>query len=70
MMDAKPIERKVFNVDEVAEILQTSATTVRKLISRGDLKCLRLGRVLIRNADLDDFLQSAVGKDYTELIRQ
>lgn len=58
--------RKVYNVTEVAEILQTSPQRVRKLISNGYLKAFRLGRLLIRNDDLDEFLLSAVGKDFTD----
>lgn len=59
------MERKVFNVAEVAEILQTSEQRVRALINGGHLKAFRLGRLLVRNADLDLFLSEAVGKDYT-----
>lgn len=58
--------RKVYNVTEVAEILQTSPQRVRKLINNGYLKAFRLGRLLIRNDDLDEFLLSAVGKDFTD----
>lgn len=60
------MERKVYNVTEVAEILQTSPQRVRKLINNGYLKAFRLGRLLIRNDDLDNFLLSAVGKDFTD----
>lgn len=60
------MERKVYNVDEVAEILQTTAPRIRKLIHKGYLKAFRIGRVLIRNEDLDEFLAGASGKDYTE----
>lgn len=60
------MERKVFNVTEVAEILQTSPKRIRDLINYGHLKAFRLGRILVRNSDLDDFLLSAVGKDYTD----
>ncbi len=59
------MERKVFNVDEVAEILQTSSITVRKLINTGQLKAFRIGRLLVRNDDLNVFLENAVGLDYT-----
>lgn len=58
--------RKVYNVDEVAEILQTSPQRIRKLVNGGYLKAFRLGRILIRNDDLDNFLLSAVGKDFTD----
>lgn len=60
------MERKVYNVDEVAEILQTTAPRIRKLINKGYLKAFKLGRTLVRNADLDDFLAGAPGKDYTD----
>lgn len=60
------MSRKVYNVTEVAEILQTTPQRVRTLIKNGYLKAFRLGRLLIRNDDLDEFLLSAVGKDFTD----
>lgn len=57
--------KKVYNIDEVAEMLQTSHVTVRGLIKKGYLKAFKLGRYLIRDKDIDDFLESAVGKDFT-----
>lgn len=60
------MNRKVYNVTEVAEILQTTPQRVRTLIKNGYLKAFRLGRLLIRNDDLDEFLLSAVGKDFTD----
>lgn len=60
------MERKVYNVDEVADILQTSGYKVRALVKNGYLKAFRLGRILIRNEDLDEFLASAVGQDFTD----
>ena len=65
-MEAKaPIVRKVYNVDEVAEILQTSSIKVRNLIKFGYLKAFRIGRVLVRDKDRDAFLETAVGLDFT-----
>lgn len=57
--------KKVYNIEEVAEMLQTSHVTIRGLIKKGYLKAFKLGRYLIRDKDIDDFLESAVGKDFT-----
>lgn len=57
------MERMVFNVDEVAEILQTTAPAVRKQIKAGRLKAFKLGRVLIRKEDLSEFMSNSVGLD-------
>ncbi len=52
------LPRKVFNVAEVALILQTSETTVRSYVSRGELKALKIGRILVSEKALDDFIIS------------
>ena len=58
--------KKVYNIDEVAESLQTSHVTIRGLIKNGYLKAFKLGgRYLIRDKDIDEFLESAIGFDYT-----
>ena len=57
--------KKVYNIDEVAEMLQTSHVTIRGLIKKGYLTAFKLGRYLIRDKDIDDFLESAVGMDFT-----
>ncbi|KAF5044726.1 Helix-turn-helix domain protein [anaerobic digester metagenome] len=55
------LPRKVFNVAEVALILQTSETTVRSYVSRGELKALKIGRILVSEKALDDFIVSKEG---------
>ncbi|WP_312059345.1 helix-turn-helix domain-containing protein [Anaerotignum sp.] len=55
------LPRKVFNVAEVALILQTSETTVRSFVSRGELKAIKIGRILVSEKALDDFIISKEG---------
>lgn len=38
--------RQVFNVDEVAAILGVCSRTVRKMVKRGEVPSIRLGRKL------------------------
>ena len=54
----RELPRKVFNVAEVAEILQTSEVTIRSYISQGELKAFKIGRILISEKALDDFVFS------------
>lgn len=61
------LPRKVFNVDEVAEILQTSGTTVRQYIKKGELKAMKIGRVLISEKSLDDFIESCERREVSFL---
>jgi excisionase family DNA binding protein len=51
--------RHLFRVEEVAEILAMSKSTVRALTARGELPCRRIGR-LVRYAkdDIDFFVRS------------
>jgi excisionase family DNA binding protein len=51
--------RHLFRVEEVAEILAMSKSTVRALTARGELPCRRIGR-LVRYAkdDIDFFVSS------------
>jgi len=45
---------EILFVEEVADRVRTSATTVRKWIRRGQLPARRIGRrLLVRRADLD-----------------
>ena len=49
----------VYTIEEVADILKVSTTTVRKLIKEKKLKVTRVGMQLrVRKEDLDRFLES------------
>ena len=51
---AEQIVRPLLDVNEAATMLHISARYVRKLLSRGDLPVVRLGRrTLVRRADLE-----------------
>lgn len=48
----------LLTIDETAEVLRSSTSSVKRLISSGDLPSVRLGRSRrIRNTDLADFIE-------------
>lgn len=48
----------LLSVDEAARALRVSSKTVRRLIDRGRLGYLRVGRrVLLQTADVDEFIR-------------
>jgi putative molybdopterin biosynthesis protein len=50
----------VYTVEQVADILQVSANTVRKLIKEGKLKTVRVGvQIRITQQELDRFLSQS-----------
>ena len=59
--------KKLLTVKEVAAAIGTNQTYVNNLINRGLLPAMKLGCKKVREADLDKFLESAVGKDYSDL---
>jgi len=56
-METRELYRdKVYTVDEVAAIFRVPSDTVRRLIRRGDLPAIRLGRVFrIPKSVIDDY---------------
>ena len=61
------VSNEVMTVKEVATFIRTNSTFVYKLINKGYLPAMNLGSRKVRKADLDRFLESAVGKDFTDL---
>ena len=56
-----PPDVALLRLDEVAERLSVSLSTVRRLIYRGDLKAVRIGRLLrVRPADLTTYIQAHI----------
>ncbi len=50
---------ELFTVREVAKKLKLTDKSVRRYISQGKLKAIKLGRVLrIREADVEEFLEA------------
>lgn len=48
----------VYTVEQVADMLQVSVATVRKLIDRGELKAFRVGNQWrVKKEDLDDYIR-------------
>ena len=53
--------KQVYSVEEASEFLEVSESTVRRLVSRGDLRASRTngntsGRILISRLALEEFL--------------
>ena len=57
----------VFTVKEASILLKTDEPTVRRLIDKGFLKALKLGRLKVRRDEIERFLVWAEGKDFTDL---
>ena len=57
----------LYTVAEVAELLKTNETYVRKLIKKGLLKSMVLGRVKVRASAVDEFLEAYEGYDVTDV---
>jgi len=61
--------QKLLTVDQVAEILQVSRTTIYRRIKAGELPAVKLGRrqVRIRQEDLEAYIQAhRIGKEPAE----
>lgn len=52
---------RLLRLDEAAEALQVSDSTIRRLVRDKELKVVRIGRaVRVRPEDLDDFIRDRV----------
>jgi len=50
----------LYTLEEVAQILRISLSTVRRLVGMGELKTVRVGRqIRVRQEDLDDYVRKA-----------
>lgn len=61
------MEDLLFTVVESAKLLKTDKPTIRRLVAKGFIKALKLGRLKIRKTELERFVQWAEGKDLTDL---
>ncbi len=57
----------IYTVKEVSILLKTDEPMVRRLIDKGFLKALKLGRLKVRKEEIERFLEWAEGKDFTNL---
>ena len=59
----------ILTIDEIAEKLKMSHSTVRREIKRGRLRALRSGKLIrVRQSSLDEYLLGAE-EDYMEQLR-
>lgn len=61
------MEDILFTVKEASKLLKTDEATIRRLISKGYMKALRLGRIKIRKIEIERFAEWAEGKDLNDL---
>lgn len=61
------MEDVLFTVKETAKLLKTNTNYVYSLIRKNYLKCLKLGSIKIRKAEITRFVDWAEGKDLTDL---
>jgi excisionase family DNA binding protein len=61
------MEDMVYTLAEVAEILRTNTTMVGKLVKKGLLRALKLGRLKVRKVTLEEFLEKYEGKNLDDL---
>ncbi|NFH89140.1 MULTISPECIES: helix-turn-helix domain-containing protein [unclassified Clostridium] len=61
------MEDILFTVKEASKLLKTDEPTVRKLIEKGILRALKLGRLKVRKVEIERFLGWAEGKDLNDL---
>lgn len=60
------MEKMVFTVKEVAEIIHTNTSYVYSLIRTGLLPALKLGSYKVRRESLVEFLKAYEGEDLTK----
>ncbi|NFT07918.1 helix-turn-helix domain-containing protein [Clostridium botulinum] len=61
------MEDILFTVKEASKLLKTDEPTVRRLIEKGILRALKLGRLKVRKVEIERFLGWAEGKDLNDL---
>lgn len=57
----------IFTIKEASILLKTDEPTVRRLIDKGFIKALKLGRLKVRKEEIERFLSWAEGKDFSDL---
>ena len=61
------VELYLLTVKDVAERLKVNVNYVYELIKKGHLEALKLGSMKVTNVELDRFITSASGSDFTDL---
>lgn len=58
---------RLYTTKEAAEVLQVGDRIVRKLVSSGHLRAIKLGGIKIRGSELERFMEQSEGLDYTDV---
>lgn len=56
---------RLYTTKEAAEVLRVGDRTVRRLVSSGHLRAIKLGGIKIRGSELERFMEQSEGMDYT-----
>ena len=56
----------LLTIPQAAKLMHTDVGLTRKLVKNGHIKCLKLGELKIRRAEIDRFLKDAEGYDYKD----
>lgn len=60
------MEKVIYTIKEVSELLKTNVEYVHKLRKSGLLPCIKLGSYKVRKEALDEFLAKYEGLDLTD----
>lgn len=61
------IDLELLTIKEVSAKLKVNKNTVYNLIKSGHIIALKLGALKITDKELDRFIESTTGKDYSDL---
>lgn len=61
------MEDLLYTVKQASKLLKTDEPTIRRLIDKGIIKALKLGRLKVRKEEIERFLEWAEEKDFTDL---
>jgi excisionase family DNA binding protein len=60
------MDEMLFTVKETAALLKTNVAYVNKLRKAGHIRFMKLGSFKVRKAEIERFLESCEGMDYTD----
>ena len=64
------LPNRVFTVAETAEILRCSEGFVRRILTCGLMRYMKIGDIKIRSEALDEFLERFDGEDVTKILKR
>ena len=65
-MKAKEVDKLVYSVAEISEMLGVNKNRVYSFIKAGILPCIDVGHIVVRREDLAEFLENSRGLDVSQ----